>query len=180
MSDRLVTERELEGIVRRLNELERRMGRVEVTEVPFTDIGASVYRTTNQTLTTGVETAVQFDNEEYDTAGFHDNAINNTRLTVPYTGRYLVVACLRWASNGVGVRYFYFRRNGLGTAITHVKGTDYRQAIVIPDIIIITSSAIFSLNAGDYVEVIAFQNSGGNLDLVAAGAAPNFQIHRLV
>lgn len=175
----LVTERELEGILRRLNALETRLER-EKSEVSIPDVSASVYRTTNQTLTTGTETAVAFTSEEWDTAGFHDNVTNNTRLTAPYTGRYLVIACLRWESNATGVRYLYFRRSGGGAAITDVKGADYRQAITIPDLIIITSSAIFSLNAGDYVEVIAFQNSGGNLNLVAAGAAPNFQIHRLV
>lgn len=39
MSDRFVTERELEGIVRRLLDLEKRVGRVEVTEVPIVQTG---------------------------------------------------------------------------------------------------------------------------------------------
>lgn len=39
MSERLVTERELEGVLRRLTELEQRLGRVEVTEVPIVQVG---------------------------------------------------------------------------------------------------------------------------------------------
>lgn len=39
MSDRLVTERELSGVLRRLTELEQRLGRVEVTEVPIVQTG---------------------------------------------------------------------------------------------------------------------------------------------
>lgn len=39
MSERLVTERELEGVLRRLQDFERRLGRVEVTEVPIVQTG---------------------------------------------------------------------------------------------------------------------------------------------
>lgn len=39
MSERLVTERELSGVLRRLTELEQRLGRVEVTEVPIVQAG---------------------------------------------------------------------------------------------------------------------------------------------
>lgn len=41
-----------------------------------------------------------FDLETYDTAGMHDNATNNSRLTAPVAGIYAVTANVAWAGGG--------------------------------------------------------------------------------
>jgi hypothetical protein len=165
--------------LRQIQSDQRRIGQTEVREVPFTDIGASVYRTTNFTLPSGVNTFIQFDSEEWDTASLHDNVTNNTRLTVPYAGKYLCEACVQMAAGAAAgtFRYIYFQRNGL-TNTGNQKGLIYMQ-VARNDAAILVSSAIFNLSAGDYIELGANQDTGGNINISAASYSPFFQIHRL-
>lgn len=179
MSERLVTERDLEGVLRRLQALEQRLGRVEVTEVPMPNIGASVYRTANQSTNSGANTAIQFTSEEWDTAGFHDNVTNNTRLTAPYSGNYSVWACVQFAAAGGNIRYIYFGKNGLSTT-GNLKGLALQQVALAGQVVALISSATFvNLSAGDYIELFAFQDSGAALNVTPQAYAPWFQIHKM-
>lgn len=138
-------------------------------------IGARVYRTADQTITTATSTALVFTSERFDTGSFHDDSTNTTRLTIPANGIYLITATIRWGSDGVGVRQLSFQING-STPISHdaiapasgVSGT------------LMTSTTIYQMIAGDYVECIVRQTSGGNLAVVAAAnESPEFAIARL-
>lgn len=143
------------------------------------NIGASVYRTTNQSINSAANTAIQFDNEEEDSSGFHDNATNNTRLTIPYAGNYAVWACVQFAAAGGNTRYIFFQRNGLATT-GNIKGLALQQVALAGQAITLVSSAKFvGLNAGDYIELGAFQDSGGAVNITSHTYAPWFQIQRL-
>lgn len=72
--------------------------------------GASVYHSVNQTssVTTNTWTTLAFDTERYDTAWFHDNITNNSRLTVS-SGTYRICAgfyfssATSWNSNWIRI-----------------------------------------------------------------------------
>lgn len=133
---------------------------------------AHAYRTTSQTITTGVSAAVSFDAEIFDPQGMHDNAVNPTRLTVPASegGYYLFIGQVRWAA-GVGgtARDLFLRKNGTTTFGPAVR--------VEPASIIMTVQvvAIIQLSAADYVELMVVHDRGSDLD-IETPASPNFQI----
>jgi hypothetical protein len=64
-----------------------------------TFVGAGIYASA-QTITKGTYAKIAYANEDYDTNTFHDNATNNTRMTVPtgYGGKYLINAIIQMPS----------------------------------------------------------------------------------
>lgn len=106
--------------------------------------GAKVYHSTTQSQATG--TAVTFDSEEWDTASYHNPAVNPTRLTAPATGVYaLMGGGFTDATPGVGP--LYFRKNATTNVIG--SGTSMTQASAYQH-----TMAVTPLTAADYVELI--------------------------
>lgn len=126
-------------------------------------VGAKVYRTSDQTITNNTFEAIAFDNETFDSDGFHDNATNNTRITIPAGkgGKYRVRAAATWNGNATGKREITIRKNGSGVA--------YRAAT--PNASYVTSELIeeLVLVATDYLEVFVRQDSGGSLTVTSGG-----------
>lgn len=137
--------------------------------------GARVTRTAAFTHnSSGDFLAIPFDSERWDTDGCHDNATNNTRLTAVTAGRYLITGNVTFAANANGGRFVAIR----------INGSDYQARQFSPGIASLTVSlnvaAICDLEAGDYAELMAYQNSGGNLDIVKAGDySPEFSMERI-
>lgn len=113
---------------------------------------------------TGNELAVTFPSGSVDQV-YDPHAIfataNNTRLTSPWPGVWHVDGGGVWPSIVTGRRYFALRKNGTskikeGEALS-ATGFAFAQGV----------STDIDLAAGDYVELLAFQNSGGNLALQA-------------
>lgn len=104
----------------------------------------------------------------YDTADFNVGGVFNsaqpTRMTAPVAGRYFITASVRWASNATGRRALALELNGTAAQIARSNVSPFLQggAAFNPEQ---TAQTIYKLNAGDYVEVWAYQNSGGPLDL---------------
>lgn len=137
---------------------------------------ARVYNNAAITLTTATETTLTFNTERWDTASLHDTGSNTGRLTVPTgaDGIYSITAHVRFASNATGVRFVGIRLNG-STFIA----ADLRQA-VNGDATVLSVPAKWQMVGGDYVEVRAYQNSGGNLDVTSTGNySPEFEMARL-
>lgn len=126
------------------------------------NIGSRVYRSTSQTLTTGAPAAISFDTERYDLGGFWVVG-SPTRLTVPVTGRYLITACAAFASNATGVRNIDLRIGG-----ATVIGSQL-QVAASGIITIVSVATVYEIAASDYVEMICFQNSLGNLNVNSTG-----------
>lgn len=142
-----------------------------------TSIGASAIRTTNQTISNSTATALSFDAELFDTDGFHDNSTNPTRMTIPagLGGKYLLWSEAEWTGNTTGERLSYFQKNGVATAFGLVRETPGNTSDHD-----ISMSYIMDLSAGDYVEAIYQQSSGGNLAIqTRSSAGPAFIIMRL-
>ena len=141
----------------------------------ITAAGCSLTKSANQTITNATATAVSFDGENFDTDAYHDNATNNSRITIPTGkgGKYVVSARATFASNITDQRRIQFRVNGSATNIdlftssTGVAGEPFT----------IQTTRFLSLAAADYVEMFVYQASGGNLTLYGdsgAGAGVSF------
>jgi len=136
--------------------------------------GARVYNNANITMTTGVAAALTFNTERYDDSAFHSTSVNTSRMTIPVAGKYLIGGTVRFAANTTGQRNIYLQVNG-ATIIASVD-LDATAALTF-DIDIVTA---YSFAAADYIELFAFQNSGGNLNVTSAGnLSPEFWVHYL-
>ena len=140
-----------------------------------TFVGVSVYGGT-LSVANNTSTAVPFTGENFDTSTFHDNTTNNTRITIP-TGKggyYQVnLASGTFDPAAAGVFYFQIKKNG----------TDIMET---PSAKLFTGayagqgySYIFSLAAGDYIQLYANQSSGGTLNLYSNQANSNFSFSYL-
>lgn len=117
---------------------------------------------------------VGFNTEDEDTDSMHDTVTNNPRITVPVAGIYLLTACVEFAANATGVRATGFRKNSSGTNAPNIKGRWVSgDGLGGGSIIGGAISSVVKLVATDYVEVVALQNSGGNL-VLPANAAEQF------
>lgn len=128
-----------------------------------------VYNNSNFLVATSTLTAVTFNSERNDNAGIHSTSANTGRLTAPVDGFYWISANVSFASNATGFREVNLRLNGA----TNI-GRDSKNAVNGSGTAF-SFGALYKLAAGDYVEVVVFQNSGGNLNVDSASAySPEF------
>jgi len=141
--------------------------------------GARVYHSIDQTLSNNLGAQLAFDSEIYDTDNIHDNTTNNSRLTCKTAGKYIISASVVWeafvgAANAVV--QITIRLNGT-TNISSIK-TPHSGAASVS--IIQNVTTVFDLDVNDYIEVRAYQNSGGDLDVLAASNnSAEFTIQRV-
>ena len=110
---------------------------------------------TGFTLSSGW-TTIGWDIEDYkSTAGMHSNSSNNSRLVAPHTGVYLMTTFGLLTDGGsFGTRAFRFELNGT----TELAENSFIATAI--NIGVQSLSVVTKLNAGDYVEVGFFQDSG--------------------
>lgn len=125
---------------------------------------ADMNQTVAQTLTTSVFAAVTFTTETVDTdvdgIGGHDTSSNTSRYTARYPGWYQCSGGGGFAVNATGIRATRWAVNG--TAVNGSQTAEATTAATSAEWAARTKH--FYLNAGDYVELQLFQNSGGNLN----------------
>jgi hypothetical protein len=124
---------------------------------------ARVYKDAgSQTISNDTPTAVTFDAETLDTDTIHDNSSNTSRLTAPLTGKYFVYGvCQFEADAGNGLVGMYFYKNGALESLGNFVLNDGPSTGAI-----CTGGVVISLSATDYVELYAYQASGGDLDVL--------------
>ncbi len=138
-------------------------------------MGARVLNSANITLTTGVLKLLTFDSERYDNDTIHSTSTNTGRLTAQTEGYYIIIGNARWAANATGQRFLDIKLNG--TTFIGIQSLDTTTG-GFPAVTVTTT--IYFLSVGDYVELHAFQNSGGNLDVVNfSNYSPEFMMHRM-
>jgi hypothetical protein len=121
----------------------------------------SVYRNNNQTITNNTNTAISFDTETFDTDGMW--AIGDpTKLVAQLAGKYVITCSARWDGNATGSRVVSVKKNG--TTFLSQNGS---KDVEGNHVIVTGSPTIATLAASDYIEIIVFQDSGGNLDIIA-------------
>lgn len=119
---------------------------------------AQVKKTANQSIANSTVTTLTWDAEDWDTDSFHDNSTNNSRLTAPEDGKYLVIANIIFASNNTGIRQILINLNGANVwgVIFPNNGAGEDQTFTFFPV---------EMSSGDYVECQVYQASGGNLDI---------------
>ncbi len=130
-----------------------------------TAISARAYNSGFQTLTTSTDTTLLFDSERWDTDTIHSTTTNTGRLTCNTAGIYTIAANVSFANNATGLRLVKIVLNGATVICLDMRaalsGSDTHMAL----------STQYNLAAGDYVECVAWQSSGGNLNTVVTGNA---------
>lgn len=128
--------------------------------------GASVNRSSAQSISNATFVAISWQNEVFDRGGYWDVA-QPTRFTVPggASGYFDVYFAGEYDSSGVGQRQWLFRVNGSSflQIETHgVVGGGARSFAHIQDL---------ALSAGDYIECVCYQDSGGARNFFPARAS---------
>jgi len=139
--------------------------------LPFSSRGiipaCRVFKTSTYAAPSGGSQPIPFDSEYLDTAGMHSNTTNNSRITVPIAGVYLFVGNGMYSPNATGAhRLLYLLQDG-----------DYGNWMATGGVVAVMGSGavrmqvtwITNLNAGSYVEMGTYQDTGAGLTLSADG-----------
>lgn len=127
-----------------------------------------VYNDTIQSIPNNALTVLSFNGELYDNDTMHDNATNNSRITIKTAGKYRLSAIVEFASNATGIRQILLRVNGtiyIGAVTTDAFTTTQQMNV----------HADYQLAVGDYVEVIVYQNSGGALNVSNSSSTSRYK-----
>lgn len=120
---------------------------------------ARLSHSTTQSITTGTDTGMSLNTEAADADGGHSTSSNTSRYAPQTAGVWDLNAAVPFAANATGKREAAFR----------VNGTTTHHAAAIPAAVAsrmcLNLSGKIPLTVGDYVEVVVFQDSGGNLNL---------------
>jgi hypothetical protein len=122
--------------------------------------GCSLYKTTSFVYAVAYAfQVIPFDNEGFDTDNYHDNVTNNSRVTIPtgLGGKYLITAYEANVTTHDAAKRLQVKINGVAVTSANggyqisgdlaFKGNATGQADEI------NGSGIFTLNAGDYIEL---------------------------
>lgn len=117
-------------------------------------------------IPSGVNTAVGFEFETTDNDSTHDTVTNNSRFICRTAGVYTILAQAQWQGTAGGnQRYAFLQKNG-----SQVIGTERRSTNSAGPATEV--SALVELAVGDYVELIAFQDSG--VAIILNGSATDY------
>ena len=118
-----------------------------------------------------------FDSEHFDTDNMHDNAVNNTNIVVPTSGKYIFGASVNWTLNATGIRIIGINSTTQG----FLPGGDTRNAMTSGVVgASHNTSGIFQLSAGEILQAWVYQNSGAPLNILkSANSSPSFWVKKL-
>jgi hypothetical protein len=126
---------------------------------------ARVFNSTDLAIPNTTHTILAFDSERYDTDTIHSTSSNTSRLTCVTPGVYAISAHVSFAPSAAGtLRAVHIRLNG-ATFIA----VNYDPPVGGGFSTNVSVSTQYRLAAGDYVEVDVYQDSGGSLNVQAAG-----------
>lgn len=119
-----------------------------------------VFHSANQGTTHNTLFTMAFDSEEFDSGGLHDNATNNSRITIPTggdTGVWKFDAQVTWASNATSARAVAIYKNGGRIALSQIQAVNGASTVMNCGVTDVAA-------VGDYYEVGVTQLSGGALN----------------
>jgi hypothetical protein len=127
----------------------------------------SAYRSTNQTANTATWTKVQANTEEFDTNSNYDNATNH-RFTPTVAGYYQVNGEVKM-TGAAAILITAIYKNGSefkrGTQSGNAASSGQAAAV---------SALVYFNGSSDYVELYAYQDSGGTLSVEGGGGANSY------
>lgn len=123
------------------------------------DVWVKLYLSGNPSIPNNVTTNISWDSVAFSAGGIW-SAGNPTRLTAPTTGKYLVFVNIEWRSNSTNLRNISITRTGGGVSQYPLQsqGATGGKSNVCGKLLI-------NLSATNYLEIGAFQSSGGALTL---------------
>lgn len=127
-----------------------------------------------QAIANATETVVTLDTSDYDKPDGGMVVLADERIKVLVAGRYYVGASVAYAGNIVGVRDALLYKNG-ATLISFGRtnaAAGARSSFVL-------AAVVVDLVVDDNVEVRAFQDSGGSLDVTAGVATTYLSVARV-
>lgn len=126
----------------------------------------------NQSIaTSGLAQAVSWDQDANQNTATHSTSVNPTRFTVPggQGGRYQLLGSLGFLPNSAGQRRYEINKNG-----SHLYYGHTTQGSALSGGNILTVAWYDVLAAGDYIELLAYQDSGGALSVASALTSISF------
>lgn len=125
---------------------------------------------TGQAFATGTTfSPVSLDAEVYDSEGGHSTVTNPSRYTCQVPGLYRITAMSSFTTNSTGSRAVGVGVNGASVLQSQgmpPSGNSWSNQVTVDQY----------LNAGDYVEVLTWQNSGGSLSTGTGSLAPTLTV----
>lgn len=138
---------------------------LDIPTINAASIGVAVYNSAAISVDHNTDTVLTFDTEWQDLYTFHDTGNNTSRLTVPagMSGWYQISGHIQFAaSSGGDYRRIGIQLNGTDRIANH----DTTDLNGIGNVTLSVSTSWY-LAENDYVELIARQNSGGALNVLA-------------
>lgn len=135
------------------------------TGAAWGNAAARVTKSGAQSITTSSDTLLTWDTETLDSDSIHSTSVNTGRITIVTPGTYAIGAFVEWATNATGGRQAYIRLNG-----TTIIARDARPATSTTYFPSCSPATLYPLNAGDYLEVFVYQDSGGSLNVNSSSA----------
>lgn len=135
--------------------------------VPTVVPSCRVDQIADQVITQLTFTPITFDAEIYDTDSMHDPGVNPTRVTAQTAGVYSVDAGVLWQFNANGGRVIQIKKNG----VESVARQDQDSAATLTRAANVGTTV--KLDVGDYLELVVYQDSGGNLSIDSGSTDPN-------
>lgn len=123
---------------------------------------AHLRQTVAQTVSNGVFTAITYDAEDFDNYAGHSTASNTDRYTCMLAGWYMLNGAIGWAASASTTtqRGSSWYKNGSQLNASQLLFTPSVNATMqFP-----ARTMFVQLAVADYVELRAFQNTGGNLN----------------
>jgi len=141
-----------------------------------TAVGVAFRLGSSFSLANSTDTIVNWDTEEFDTDSFHSTVTDTSRLTVPVgkAGKYVFGCNATFDANGTGLRNIAVRLNGSTIIATNTAWNTSASGNAGATII---RAYVFAEN--DYIELRAFQSSGGTLSLLGGTSANQFFMYYL-
>jgi len=133
--------------------------------------GCWLGKSANQSIANNTETAITWDQETYDTDGFHSTSTNTSRITIPagFAGYYQLSGFIVMGGATAGSRTScYVKKNGS----TYLTNSEVPSAANGSTCYL---TQILYLTAGDYIEVTFYQSTGSAKDVLYSGYYTNLQ-----
>lgn len=111
-------------------------------------------------------TVVPFNVESFDTDDMWAPAPNPSRITVNTAGIYVVTAMARWQPTSGGRRMLEINLNG----VPNILRVELGSPASLPAEAVQCMSIVYDFAAGEYIELQAYQSSGGSINI--GGAVP--------
>lgn len=127
-----------------------------------------VFNSLTTVVTSGVTKIMTFDSTVHDRWGMHNPLAMAERFTVKVPGFYLVHAYLGYTQNITGIRTSALVHLDSGSTNVALLATLNVQTNQVGDHVFYTTALSGFANVGDFFRVQTFQNSGGNLSVLAA------------